>query len=643
MSFVLNFIILAWFIQGEVVDKHKGEKLPFANVKVVNTKIGTSCDEKGRFFLSIPEKMKEVILNVSYLGYKNVSIRIKKRPKVKVRIELPENPVRMEEVKVEGEVSLSMTEASPVKVGMRPLDIYTTPGASADPLISLKTYPSFMGDPDVASLSIRGGKRDETLVLLNGISYPKPYIYNTSVGGLFSTIPTGAVKKLEAFAGVLPVETGGRLSGCVLVDLEGREGYIPSSLSLSTGGGTLQYSSFLGNIWVKVQSYRLLAELNKKNLDYTVYPKSGSFTWAKNFGKDIFKASPFFHVSYAKYAANIPYMDGEVDETEKQGVLGISLKYTPIPWILRFDLGLNVYKNVFLAPEFSMRESALRYTMRFIIRYFLSHLSYVILGFEENPVKKNIRGEYEEEPFKDTLRYDTEAFFLSFNPSAKYFRGTLGFRLSTKDNRWGNFIFSPRCLFEYDILDRFLSLKAGIGINEQWDEHKNRWVKVKIGELKFLFKTLNAYLGIYYKRYTDKRLIYGGEVSFYGKIGGINFQIMKGEEEGNPLGEARPWGVIWTKQIHFMSLNNAVKVCFLGGKPYKTPEGIWKRLPVYKRVDLQAGRLVNIGCYKAYVFVELENLFDTVNISNIFYTDNKREVKIYSMRRLWVAGFNLNF
>ena len=182
-----------------------------------------------------------------------------------------------------------------------------------------------------------------------------------------------------------------------------------------------------------------------------------------------------------------------------------------------------------------------------------------------------------------------------------------------------------------------------MGINEQWDEYKDRWVKAKVGELKFLFKPINAYLGIYYKRYTDKRLIYGGEVSFYGKIGRINFQIIKGEEEGNPLKEARPWGVIWTKQIHFMGLNNAIKMCFLGGKPYKTPEGIWKRLPVYKRVDLQAGRLVNIGGYKAYVFVELDNLFDTVNISNIFYTDNKREVKIYSMRRLWVAGFNLNF
>ena len=60
---------------GDVVDKHSGEHLPFINIQLKGTSIGTTTDETGHYFLkNLP--VGEFILQISCVGYDSQEIPI---------------------------------------------------------------------------------------------------------------------------------------------------------------------------------------------------------------------------------------------------------------------------------------------------------------------------------------------------------------------------------------------------------------------------------------------------------------------------------------------------------------------------------------------------------------------------------------
>ena len=61
-------------ITGRVTDSKTGEPVPGATIKVLNSKIGTSADEKGVFRLEIPSTLSKVVLSISGVGYTTVEI-----------------------------------------------------------------------------------------------------------------------------------------------------------------------------------------------------------------------------------------------------------------------------------------------------------------------------------------------------------------------------------------------------------------------------------------------------------------------------------------------------------------------------------------------------------------------------------------
>lgn len=63
-------------IHGTVVDAETREPLPFANVYIKGTRIGTTTDFDGRFELTLPEDtvMDDAHISVMYIGYQPTSI-----------------------------------------------------------------------------------------------------------------------------------------------------------------------------------------------------------------------------------------------------------------------------------------------------------------------------------------------------------------------------------------------------------------------------------------------------------------------------------------------------------------------------------------------------------------------------------------
>ncbi|NJN28896.1 MAG: carboxypeptidase-like regulatory domain-containing protein [Cyclobacteriaceae bacterium] len=62
-------------IVGKVIDSNTQEALPFANIFINQTTLGTAADEAGNFVLNeVPEGLNEVV--VSFVGYQSYQTKI---------------------------------------------------------------------------------------------------------------------------------------------------------------------------------------------------------------------------------------------------------------------------------------------------------------------------------------------------------------------------------------------------------------------------------------------------------------------------------------------------------------------------------------------------------------------------------------
>jgi len=78
MRFILFSLLLVTqlsaqevLFEGKVLDSKTKEPIPYVNLSFLNTLKGTSTDEKGHFFLDIPENLLQNKVHISSLGYKD--------------------------------------------------------------------------------------------------------------------------------------------------------------------------------------------------------------------------------------------------------------------------------------------------------------------------------------------------------------------------------------------------------------------------------------------------------------------------------------------------------------------------------------------------------------------------------------------
>lgn len=90
----------SWKIEGKIIEKTKAA-VPFANVYVNNTSIGTTTDINGFFTLNIPSRIQKIDLVVSFVGYVTLKKNfVRNDPKLKNLTLILQNGVELNEVKV---------------------------------------------------------------------------------------------------------------------------------------------------------------------------------------------------------------------------------------------------------------------------------------------------------------------------------------------------------------------------------------------------------------------------------------------------------------------------------------------------------------------------------------------------------------
>lgn len=160
-------------VSGTVTDS-SGIPIPGANVYIVGTYDGTSSATDGGFeFMTFAEE--ELVLAVSFVGYAAYAIPLEAST-TDIGVILHEETSQMNAVVI----TAGMLDASDEVKGqvLRPLDIVTTAGATADIAGALNTMPGTQTVGEQGRLFVRGGDAYETTTFIDGILVTDSYNSN---------------------------------------------------------------------------------------------------------------------------------------------------------------------------------------------------------------------------------------------------------------------------------------------------------------------------------------------------------------------------------------------------------------------------------------------------------------------------------
>ena len=207
-------------ISGFVRDKHNGEPLPYTNVFLSETTIGTASDVNGYFILpNVPEGT--FTMKVMMIGYKTLEETVTVMDfNLRLDFDLEKTALELGQVTVSGERMRFEKRVEISRINLTNQDIRRVPAfIESDIFRTLQLLPSVNSSNDFnAALIVRGGSPDENLILLDGAEVYNPY----HIGGVFSTFNADMISDTEFLAGGFPADYGGRLSS--ILKITAREG-----------------------------------------------------------------------------------------------------------------------------------------------------------------------------------------------------------------------------------------------------------------------------------------------------------------------------------------------------------------------------------------------------------------------------------
>lgn len=221
-------------IYGTVSNSLNNEPIPFANVLIEGTNVGTVTDIDGNYEFSEIEP-GQYNFRCSYIGFNSntrAEIRVLPNKNLRLNFELSENAELIEEVQITAN-TFNKTDESPTSLRtINASEIYRSPGGDRDiskviaNLPGVSTAPSFRND-----IIIRGGSPSENRFYLDGIEIPTINHFATqgSSGGPVGIINVNFIREVDFYSGAFPANRGNVLSS--VMDLKQIEGS-DESLSL---------------------------------------------------------------------------------------------------------------------------------------------------------------------------------------------------------------------------------------------------------------------------------------------------------------------------------------------------------------------------------------------------------------------------
>jgi hypothetical protein len=227
-GFILFFLILlsnaviaqqknSGKIQGRIFNSKNNESVPFANVVIYQTTIGTASNFDGEFlFTGIePGFVKLQVSAVGFKTYISEEVMVTNAKTVFLNIPLEETSIALDEVVVKPS-PFRKTGESPVslrRIGIQ--DIEKSPGANRDISKVIQSFPGVASTPVQRNdVIVRGGGPSENSFYLDGVEIPNINHFATqgASGGPVGIINVDFIREVDFYSGAFPANRSNALS-----------------------------------------------------------------------------------------------------------------------------------------------------------------------------------------------------------------------------------------------------------------------------------------------------------------------------------------------------------------------------------------------------------------------------------------------
>jgi len=232
-------------VYGAITNAINNEPIPFANIIIEGTVIGTTSDINGNYEI-LELQAGTYNFKCSYIGYDTdiqSEIMVSSNKNLRLNFFLSENSEILGEVKVIGN-TFNKTKASPVSLRtINASEISKSAGGNRDiskvvtNLPGVATSIGFRND-----IIVRGGSPSENKFFLDGIEIPTINHFTTqgSSGGPIGILNVNFIREVDFYTGAFPANRGNALSSVMELKLiEGNEEEISGSFALGSSDAGL--------------------------------------------------------------------------------------------------------------------------------------------------------------------------------------------------------------------------------------------------------------------------------------------------------------------------------------------------------------------------------------------------------------------
>ena len=254
--FLFSFTVLNTFAQngevrGRVFNPVNNDGVPFANVVILGTDLGTVSDEEGNYVLpDIPPGLYNI--RASFVGFRTKTffeIQVTKARPVRLDFDLREEAAVLGEVTVNAEFTRS--DETPISVRrLNTNEIERYPGGNRDISRVIQSLPGVASTASFRNdIIIRGGAPNENKFFIDEIEVPVINHFSTqgSSGGPVGILNVNLIKNVDVITGGFPADRMNSLSSFFEFQLkEGRKDKMFTQMTLGASELTLSNEGPIG-------------------------------------------------------------------------------------------------------------------------------------------------------------------------------------------------------------------------------------------------------------------------------------------------------------------------------------------------------------------------------------------------------------